>query len=99
MIGMMKQYLQELQSELSGVVIDDEAALNYFATDGSIFAIDPTAIVYPKHTADVQATVRFVAERAASGKHLSIVARGKGTDQGGGALGDGLMMVFPAHMN
>jgi FAD/FMN-containing dehydrogenase len=95
----MKQYLQELQHELAGLVMDNPEALRYFSTDGSIFTMEPKAIVYPKHTGDVQATVRFVAERAAEGKNLSVIARGKGTDQGGGAVGDGLMLVFPAHMN
>lgn len=88
-----------MQHELAGTVMDKQDALDYFSTDGSIFAIEPSGIVYPKHTGDVQNVVKFVAERAAGGKQLSIVARGRGTDQSGGALGDGLMVVFPAHMN
>lgn len=55
--------------------------------------------MYPRHEADVVAAVKVVAARAAAGEDISITARGKGTDQSGGALGEGLMMVFPAHMN
>jgi FAD/FMN-containing dehydrogenase len=59
----------------------------------------PQAIVYPKNTADVRRTVGFAAERTAAGKSLNVVARGKGTDQSGAAIGDGLGIVFPAYMN
>ncbi len=95
----MKSYLQELQHDLIGTVTDSQDALDYFSTDGSVFTITPSGVVYPQNTQDVQATVRFVAERAASGKKLSITARGKGTDQGGAAINDGLIMAFTSHMN
>ena len=96
---MKKAYLKELQSKLLGSVTDNADALEYFSTDGSVFKIMPTGIVYPKNTADVRKTVMFAAERAAHGKPIGLVARGKGTDQGGGAVGEGLHLVFPAHMN
>lgn len=96
---MKHAYLKELQSRLLGSVTDDPDALEYFSTDQSIFRATPTAIVYPQNTADVRKTVLFAAERAANGKPLPLVPRGKGSDQGGGAIGEGLQVVFPAHMN
>jgi FAD/FMN-containing dehydrogenase len=96
---MKKAYLKELQSHIHGTVTDTEDAREYFATDGSIFRIVPEAVIYPESTSDVQTTVAYLAERASEGKHVGLIPRGKGTDQGGGAIGDGIQLVFPAHMN
>lgn len=85
---------QELEQQLTGNVYDNEETLKYFSTDGSIFTIKPAAVVYPKDTQDVVATVKYAASQG-----TSVVARGKGTDQGGGAIGQGIMLAFPAHMN
>jgi FAD/FMN-containing dehydrogenase len=95
----MKAYLNELQSHLLGNVTDNEHVREYFSTDGSIFQIMPEAVVYPRNTVDVRKTVKYTSLRTAAGKPMSIVSRGRGTDQGGGAVGEGLQLVFPAHMN
>ncbi|MBW4062175.1 FAD-binding oxidoreductase [Candidatus Saccharibacteria bacterium] len=96
---MKKPYLKELQSQLTGMVTDAADAREYFSTDGSIFKIVPEGVIYPKNTSDVQLTVAYLAERAKAGKRIGLIPRGQGTDQGGGAIGDGLQLVFPAHMN
>lgn len=98
---MKKAHLKDLQSLLLGSVTDATDAVNYFSTDGSIFTLTPEAIVYPKNTADVRKTVQFLHERAEKdpAKKISVTARGLGTDQSGAAVGDGLQLVFPAHMN
>ncbi len=44
-------------------------------------------------------TARFAWQLAERGRILPITARGAGTDQGGAAIGSGIMLVFPAHMN
>src|SRR5687768_4329053 len=64
-------------------------------------------VIYPKNTQDVRKVTRFtwqLAERSTNddGKAsyvLPITARGRGSDQGGAAIGKGIVMVFPAHMN
>ncbi len=96
---MKKGYLHDLQAQLLGSVTDVKAAREHFATDSSIFRIVPEAVVYPRNTADVRKTVTLVNQRTLAGKPTSIVARGKGTDRGGAAIGPGLQLVFPAHMN
>jgi FAD/FMN-containing dehydrogenase len=95
----MKAYLKELSSKLLGNVTDHPDALEHFSTDTSIFQITPAAVAYPQNTADVRKIVDFAAERTASGKPLSLVGRGMGSDQAGGPLGEGLQVVFPAHMD
>jgi FAD/FMN-containing dehydrogenase len=92
---MKKTYLKDLQSLLLGSVTDATDAVKYFSTDGSIFTMTPQAVVYPKNT------LQFLHDRAEKDpdKKISLTARGLGTDQGGGAVTDGIQMVFPAHMN
>lgn len=96
---MKPAYLTDLAASLIGTVTDSAAARAYFATDGSIFTMTPQGVVYPKNTADVRKLVAVVDERAKAGKGGSLTARGMGTDQSGGALTEGLQVIFPAHMN
>jgi FAD/FMN-containing dehydrogenase len=92
--------IKALRKHISGTVSDAKQLRDYFATDGSVFTITPAAVVYPRATADVQALVSYAAEQAGKpGKRFSVVARGRGTNLAGAALGDGAMVVFPARMN
>ena len=92
--------IRELRKQLHGMITDSEDAREYFSTDGSVFKIMPSAVIYPRNTKDVQHTVSFAATESKNpDKKFSLIARGKGTDQAGAALGDGAMVVFPAHMN
>jgi FAD/FMN-containing dehydrogenase len=99
MIKAMKELVKNLRTGILGTATDSPDALKYFSTDGSVFQIMPKAVVYPKNAADVVTTVKYLSGVAAGGHPVNLTARGKGTDQAGGALGDGVMMVFPAHMN
>lgn len=96
---MKPSHIKELRNRLQGSVTDNLEAREYFSTDGSVFRIMPSAVIYPDNTGDVQKTVAYAAQEAKTGKGFNVIARGKGTDQGGAALGDGAMIVFPAHMN
>lgn len=71
----------------------------YFSTDTSIFTITPAIVVYPRNENDVRKAARFTWQLAERGRVMPITARGAGTDQGGAALGQGILMIFPAHMN
>jgi len=96
---MKKAYLKELAAGLLGAVTDDTAVLEQFATDASIFEVTPTAVVWPANTADVRRLVEFARDRTASGKPLSLTARGHGAGAAGSAIGEGVSVVFPGHMN
>ena len=88
-----------LQEHLLGEIITNKEAREYFSTDASIFKILPNVIIYPMHSSDVRKIVKFSHELALKGKILPITARGLGTDQSGAAIGEGLLLVFPAHLN
>src|SRR5882757_1496351 len=95
----MSKVAHYLQEHLVGEVVTSVDARRYFATDGSVFAVPPAMVVYPRHENDVRKTMRFTWQLAERGRSIPVTARGAGTDQGGAAIGSGLMLVFPAHMN
>lgn len=95
----MSKIAHYLQEHLSGQVLTSADARKYFSTDGSVFEIMPELVVYPKDESDVRKTARFTWQLAERGRVIPITARGKGSDQAGAALGSGIMMSFPAHMN
>jgi FAD/FMN-containing dehydrogenase len=95
----MSKVAQYLQEHLLGEVTSSTAVRKHFATDGSVLQVAPSVVVYPRGESDVRKTARFVWQLAERGRVLPITARGSGTDQGGAAIGSGIMLVFPAHMN
>jgi len=97
--SVMSKVAHYLQEHLVGEVMTSPDARRYFATDGSVFSVTPAIIVYPRNENDVRKTARFTWQLAERGRVIPITARGSGTDQAGAALGSGIMMVFPAHMN
>lgn len=95
----MSKVAHYLQEHLLGEVMTSADARRYFSTDSSIFSVTPEIIVYPRNENDVRKTARFTWQLAERGRIIPITARGSGTDQSGAAIGSGIMLVFPAHMN
>lgn len=95
----MSKVAHYLQEHLLGEVMTSPDARAYFATDSSIFTVAPQLIVYPRNENDVRKTARFTWQLAERNRVIPITARGSGTDETGAALGSGIMLVFPAHMN
>lgn len=95
----MNKVAHYLQEHLVGEVITAPDVRKYFSTDTSILEMVPAIIAYPRNENDVRKTARFTWQLAERGRIIPITARGSGTDQSGGAIGKGIMLVFPAHMN
>lgn len=95
----MNKVAHYLQEHLVGEVLTAPDVRKYFSTDASILETVPAIIAYPRNENDVRKTARFTWQLAERGRIIPITARGAGTDQSGGAIGKGIMMVFPAHMN
>ncbi len=88
-----------LQQHVVGEVLTTADARRYFSTDASIFSVTPSTIVYPRNENDVRKLTRFTWQLAERGRIVPLTARGSGTDQSGAAIGPGIVLVFPAHMN
>src|SRR3982751_4000982 len=95
----MSKVAHYLQEHLVGEVMTSADARRYFSTDASVLSLTPSLVTYPRNENDVRKTARFAWQLAERGRVIPITARGSGTDQSGAALGSGIMLVFPAHMN
>jgi FAD/FMN-containing dehydrogenase len=95
----MSKVAHYLQEHLIGEVMTSSDARRYFATDTSVLTLTPAIIVYPHNENDVRKTARFTWQLAERGRAIPMTARGAGTDQSGAAIGSGIVIVFPAHMN
>ena len=95
----MNKVAHYLQEHLVGEVMTGTDARKYFATDASIFSVPPAIVVYPRNENDVRKTARFIWQLAERGRVIPLTARGAGTDQSGAAIGPGVVLAFPAHLN
>lgn len=95
----MNKVASYLQEHLLGEVLDSADVREYFSTDGSVLSVTPSLVIYPKNTQDIRKVARFTWQLAERGHVLPITARGRGSDQSGAAIGNGAILVFPAHMN
>lgn len=95
----MSKVAHYLQEHLLGEVTGANDVRRFFSTDGSVFSVTPSLVVYPRNEQDIRKTTRFTWQLAERGRVIPITARGMGTDQAGAAIGDGIIAVFPAHMH
>ncbi len=95
----MNKVASYLQEHLDGEVLTSAAIRKYFSTDSSVLSVEPNMVVYPKTTNDVRKVMRFSWQLAERGHVLPVTARGQGSNQSGAAIGKGIIMTFPAHMN
>ncbi len=65
-----------------------------YATDASIYQIEPLGVVIPRTTADVEATLEIVRDEG-----VSVTFRGGGTSQAGQTVGAGLVIDTSKYLN
>lgn len=86
-----------IQADLRGLVTGDVACdpltARMYASDGSIYEIEPIGVVRPRSTEDVIKTVGYAAEHG-----LALFPRGGGSGLAGQSLGRGLIMDFSRYM-
>src|ERR1017187_1185315 len=70
----------------------DNLTRQLYATDASIYQIEPVAVAFPANTRQVSLLID-----AAVQADVTIIPRGAGTGLGGGAVGGGCVFAFPRH--
>src|SRR5581483_3561155 len=95
----MSKVAHYLQEHLLGEVTDSPEVRRHFAHDASILRLAPAIVVYPRNEADVRKTASFTWQLAQRGRTMPITARGGGSNTSGSALGNGILLIFTAHMN
>lgn len=82
-----KRIEEDLRGLVAGEVLCDDASRSLYATDASLFEAWPLAIVRPRDTDDVAATVAWAAEA-----RIPVHARGAGSSLSGDSLGTGIVI-------
>jgi len=67
----------------------DNLTRQLYATDASIYQVEPLAVAFPRSTKQACAIIQ-----AASQASIPIIPRGAGTGLAGGAIGEGLVVDF-----
>ncbi len=97
LMGMDELLLKLKQNGFKGEIDTDEASLDFYSHDASMFELKPQAIVAPKDSTDVQLLVSMTAQAKKKERQLSLTARSAGTDMSGGAINDSLIVDFTKH--
>ena len=78
---------EDLQGVVRGELLADTLSRAIYATDASLFEVEPAGVVVPRDEEDAQALVRYASENG-----VPLVPRGAGTGLAGAALGTGLIV-------
>src|SRR5881398_204730 len=70
----------------------DNLTRQLYATDASIYQIEPAAVAFPRSAQQASSIIR-----AAADANVSVTPRGAGSGLAGGAIGDGLVVEFSRH--
>jgi FAD/FMN-containing dehydrogenase/Fe-S oxidoreductase len=87
-----KRIRDDLKGIVRGELLFDDLSRVLYATDASIFEVQPVGVALPRDEDDVRALVRYAAEH-----QLPLVPRGAGTGVAGESLGPGLVIDLSKH--
>ena len=82
------QQLATLNAAVCEVAFDN-LTRQLYATDASVYQIEPLAVAFPGSAHDASAIIRAAAQAG-----VSVIPRGAGTSLSGGPVGDGLVVDF-----
>jgi FAD/FMN-containing dehydrogenase/Fe-S oxidoreductase len=85
---------QALKSAIDGEVRFDRLTRRIYATDASIYSIDPIGVVFPRNADDVVAIVEVARQFS-----VPVLARGAGTSLAGQTVGHAVVLDFSRHMH
>jgi len=86
--------IEQLHSLLPGKVFTDDATLDKYKRDASVFEMKPQAVVIPETTEELQKLVIFVKEHKRHNPELSLSVRAAGTCMSGGSLTESILIVI-----
>ena len=85
---------EALSKQIEGDLLDSDLSRSLYSSGASLYRIKPQAIVQPRSTNDLVATIRFAREH-----RIPITARGGGTSRTGSELGEGIVIDFSKYLN
>ena len=90
---------EELKKIIKGDVSSDNQTLKDYSHDYSLFEVKSKAVVFPKDAQDLKALIKYVKDNKKNDPALSLTARAAGTDMGGGAINDSILVEFTRYFN
>lgn len=84
---------EDLRGQVTGDVLCDDVTRRLYASDASLYEIEPAVVVRPRVTSDVEATVQYAVREG-----IPIHPRGAGSGLAGGCLGSGIVVDFSRYM-
>lgn len=87
-------FRQDLKLHLSGEVLEDNFSLGLYATDASVYQINPIVVVLPKDEADVVQALKIARDHK-----VPVLPRGGGTSLAGQTVGQAMILDFSKFMN
>ena len=85
---------EKLSREVEGEVLFDRFSRGRYATDASIYQIEPVGVVVAKRSSDVAAALALAREEG-----VSVLMRGGGTSQSGQTVGRSLVIDTSKYLN
>ncbi len=91
--------LAVLKQKFKGKITTEEADLEKYSRDASIFEIHPQVVVTPMDSEDIKALVHFAANAKPHSPEISLTVRAGGTDMTGGSINDSIIIDVAEHLN
>jgi len=85
---------RRLGAEIDGEVLFDPFSKGRYATDASIYQIDPIGVTIPRTADDVKRVMKIAADEG-----IPVLPRGGGTSQCGQTVGHAVVMDVSRHLN
>ncbi len=90
----LEAFYHALRPQLRGRLYTDAMTRALYATDASIYQIEPVGVLIPAHVDDVQAALAL-----ASRFSIPVLPRGGGSSLAGQAVGEALVIDFTTHLH
>ncbi len=94
----MDEFTKLLESTgFTGELKADDATLEFYSHDASLFELKPRLVVFPKSASDVAKLVAATNQLKSKTPGLSLTARSGGTCMSGGAINESVIIDFNKH--
>ena len=90
----LNRLTERLKRETRAEVYFDQGMRGLYATDASLYQIEPLGVVVPRTLGDVAAVVKIAAD-----EHLPILPRGAATSLSGQTVGPAIVIDFSKYLN
>ena len=90
---------EEIALFFKGEVFEDEATLETYSRDASLFKVRPKLVVFPKDSEDLEKLVTYINDKKLSDPSLSLTIRAAGSDMTGGPLNESIVVDVSKHIN